>query len=105
MSATLFERITARKAHCPPPVAAAPVQVLSSLLADFLSRPGIEESCNKWKTRQTAPGELHDMPDGRIWQGLKDHGGGLFFDDGTSELRLGVTLSLDWYILILTASA
>lgn len=98
LSATLFERITGRKAHRPPPVAAAPIQVLSSLLADFLSSPEIETSCSEWKTRKETPGELHDMPDGRIWKNLRGHDGEPFFNktDQSSELRLGVTLSLDW---------
>lgn len=98
VSAALFERITGRKPHPPPPVMAAPIQVLSSLLSDFLSRPDMENGCLDWKHRTEIPGELHDMQDGEIWKTIIGNDGKCFFDpeDDSDELRIGVTLGLDW---------
>ncbi|TDL19286.1 hypothetical protein BD410DRAFT_443930 [Rickenella mellea] len=98
-SSTVFERIKRRPAPAPTPVCAAPIQVLSSLLVDFLSQPRNEDALEEWKTRTHEPGKYKDIMDGNIWRSMKCPDGSLFFDpsDDSGELRLGVTLSLDWF--------
>jgi hypothetical protein len=99
ISPTLFERIRGKPAPPAPPVCAAPIQVLSSLLVDFLAQPGIETAAEEWKSRVEEPGKYKDIMDGEVWRTMKCADGSLFFDaaDDSEELRLGVTMSLDWY--------
>ncbi|KAG2143644.1 hypothetical protein DEU56DRAFT_704327, partial [Suillus clintonianus] len=98
ISDRLFRRLTGRQSQRPPPICAAPIQLPSSLLADFLTRGDNEESCSSWKSRSTVPGELKDISDGDIWKTINGPDTRPFFldpqDDG--ELRIGVTMSLDW---------
>lgn len=75
------------------------MQPLSSLLSEFLSRTGMEELVNSyWKTRAHRPGQLSDIMDGNIWRTAKGPDGSLFFnaEDDTDELRIAVTMGLDW---------
>ena len=95
----LFSRIPGRKAPPPLPELCAPLQNLSSLLAEFLSRPGMEEVVGSyWKKRPRKAGFRCDIMDGDPWQTLKGPNGKLFFDpnDQTEELRIGVNLGIDW---------
>lgn len=99
VSNTLFHRITVRSAPLAPAHCLAPMQVLSSLLVNFLSLPGFENIVDKYpKTRTSIPGRMTDTFDGRICQEAKCPDGSPFFDpnDMSGELRIGVTMSLDW---------
>ncbi|EIW80125.1 hypothetical protein CONPUDRAFT_155484 [Coniophora puteana RWD-64-598 SS2] len=100
VSNSIFRRITGQPAKPPPPVCAAPFQLPSHLFADFLAQPGNEAACELWKTRQPATDQLHDISDGRVWNEAKAPDDTPFFsrtggDQG--ELRLGITISLDWF--------
>ena len=91
----------ATPAPAPVPELCAPIQPLSSLLVEFLSRPGMEEVVEKyWKTRPKSPaGQRSDIMDGDLWKSLEGPDGKLFFDaegDKSGELRIGVTLGIDW---------
>ncbi|KAH7923260.1 hypothetical protein BV22DRAFT_965875, partial [Leucogyrophana mollusca] len=99
VSNRLFRRLTGRSAQRPPPVCAAPSQLPSSILAEFLARGDNELACDSWKTRTRTPGELKDISDGEIWQTIQGPDQKPFFSstDDTGELRIGVTMSIDWY--------
>lgn len=101
VSDRLFRTVTGRKAQRPPPVCAAPIQVPSSLLANFLARGGNEAACKSWRSRTVKPGELHDISDGEIWRTMQGPDQTNFFSEteASQELRIGVTMSLDWYVL------
>jgi hypothetical protein len=101
VSDRLFRMVTGRKAQHPPPVCAAPIQVPSSLLADFLARGGNEAACESWKSRTVKPGELHDISDGAVWHTIQGPDETPFFSgtETSQELRIGVTMSLDWYVI------
>jgi hypothetical protein len=60
--------VTGRKPQPPPPTCATPIQLPSSLLADFLASADNENACETWKVRTTKPGELHDISDGEVWK-------------------------------------
>ncbi|KIJ57661.1 hypothetical protein HYDPIDRAFT_34901 [Hydnomerulius pinastri MD-312] len=64
VSDRVFRMITGRKPQRPPPACAAPIQLPSSLLADFLAHGHNEAECDSWKSRPVRPGELHDISDG-----------------------------------------
>ncbi|KAJ7095601.1 hypothetical protein C8R44DRAFT_749152 [Mycena epipterygia] len=76
----------------------APIQTLSDGLQDFFSRPGMIPAVNAWKTRHTIPGELKSMQDAEVWRKIKgpDNTSFFFGPSSDNEIRLGVTLSLDW---------
>jgi hypothetical protein len=65
-----YRRITGRRPKRPPPVCAAPIQVPSSLLVDFLARADVEKGCDSWKQRTRIPGKIDDISEGRIWTSL-----------------------------------
>ena len=97
-SCSLFKCVTGQAPPLPPPNCAAPLRTLSSLLHNFFLQDGIEDVVEMWKHREADPCFLTDIMDGYIWNNLKDKDGKKFFDANleTSEIRLGVTLSLDW---------
>ncbi|KAG1888361.1 hypothetical protein F4604DRAFT_1916278 [Suillus subluteus] len=90
------------QSQCPPPACAVPIKLPSSLLADFLARGENEQACTSWKSRLTVPGELKDISDGEVWKTIQGPDQKPFFSDpdDDEELHIGVTMSLDWYILI-----
>lgn len=99
ISDRLFRRLTGHQPQRPPPICAAPIQLPSSLLADFLARGDNEDSCSSWKSRPRVPGELKDISDGEVWKTICGADKKPFFsdlEDDSSELRIGVTMSLDW---------
>ena len=51
-----------------------------------------------WKERQSPLGKRCDIMDGEIWLTAKLKDGRQFFDqqDMTGDLRIGVTMHLDW---------
>ncbi|KAG2742653.1 hypothetical protein P692DRAFT_20879248 [Suillus brevipes Sb2] len=102
ISNRLFRRLTGQQSQRPPPACAVPIQLPSSLLADFLARGENEQACTSWKSRLTVPSELKDISDGEVWKTIQGPDQKPFFSDpdDNEELRIGVTMSLDWYILI-----
>lgn len=76
----------------------APIHVLSVGLREFFGRPGMIPAVNAWKKRPTVPGELNSMQDAQVWQTIKgpDETSFFFGNNADKEIRLGVTLSLDW---------
>lgn len=98
-SRQLFERLIRRKPPPPPPLCAAPIQTLSSQLQDFLSQDGIEDAVELWRHRVVSDDTYTDIMDGEVWRTVKERNGSPFFNlpEDTTELRLGVTISLDWY--------
>ncbi|KAJ6628380.1 hypothetical protein B0H10DRAFT_2271548 [Mycena sp. CBHHK59/15] len=76
----------------------APIQLLSEGLKDFFDRPGMVRAVNSWKSRTIVEGELRSMQDAKVWNTINGPDNKSFFFGGKSEkeLRIGVTLSLDW---------
>ncbi|KAG1896636.1 uncharacterized protein F5891DRAFT_912674, partial [Suillus fuscotomentosus] len=104
VSNRLFRMVTGCKAQhtqCPPPVCAAPIQVPSSLLVNFLAHGGNEVACESWQSCTVKPGELHDISDGEVWCTIQGPDQAPFFSgmETSQELRIGVTISLDWYVI------
>ncbi|KAF8840023.1 hypothetical protein BDN67DRAFT_693413 [Paxillus ammoniavirescens] len=99
VSDRIFRMITGRKPQRPPPLCAAPIQLPSSLLMDFLARSNNETACESWKTRTTKTGELNDISDGEVWCTSQGPDQRPFFSrtEHPEELRIGVTMSLDWF--------
>ncbi|KAJ7576456.1 hypothetical protein C8J56DRAFT_1117364 [Mycena floridula] len=80
------------------PYNVAPLATLSSLLSDFLARPGMEEALELWRSLpKNNSSDLETIRDGLVWKELKDKDGNSFFDHETSELRIGVTVGFDWF--------
>ncbi|KAJ7575429.1 hypothetical protein C8J56DRAFT_1063289 [Mycena floridula] len=82
----------------PLPYSVAPLATLSSLLTEFLARPGIEEALESWcSLPKNTSTDLETIQDGLVWKDLKDKDGKSFFDHDTRELRIGITVGLDWF--------
>ncbi|KAF8483160.1 hypothetical protein JB92DRAFT_1637824 [Gautieria morchelliformis] len=81
------------------PKLSTPFQSLSSLLSNFLSRAGMEEAVEQWRSNPRQEGVYKEIMDGRIWNTMRGPDGKLFFAHNleTNELRIGLTLSLDWF--------
>lgn len=101
-SANVYQRLSG-KTPKPSPEIVTPYRSIPSLIEDFISRPGYEQKCEAWRARPPPPpGELHDISDASIWNTVEGPNRKPFFDkEGHNltepgELRLGVTLSLDW---------
>lgn len=82
------------------PCLSMPVATLSNLLPNWLSMTGIEEGVEEWGSSRRSPGVLRDVMDGRIWKGLLGVDQKPFFATGlpNNELRLGLSISLDWLV-------
>ncbi|KAF7346894.1 hypothetical protein MVEN_01441600 [Mycena venus] len=54
---------------------------------------------NAWKARERSPDELRSIQDGEVWNTILGPDKKRFFFEGDSEteIRLGVTFSLDWF--------
>lgn len=87
------------KQRTPKPITVTPIQLPSQALADFFERPGMFRAVNAWKTRMRIPGEMRCMQDGAVWSTIRGVDNESFFygPGSEDEIRLGVTLSLDWY--------
>jgi hypothetical protein len=95
---TYFERMLGRPLPPPTPITSAPVQLLSGALPDFLNRGSNEKSCEFWKRDKVRPGKRTEIWHGDVWGSIKGCDRRPFFEaqETSDELRLGVTLSLDW---------
>jgi hypothetical protein len=103
-SQSLFQQILNRAPSDPPPLLAAAVAPLSSLLVDFLAQPGMEEAVESWRDDPPSPqGEFNRIMDGRFWKEVLDSTGKPFFDKESlgeeGEIRIGVNISLDWHVV------
>lgn len=73
---------------------------VSSMISEFLETEGMVEKMDAWRTKDRCGDRLQDIMDGRVWGDLKDPSGQAFFRPGVEEeLRIGVTVNLDWYVL------
>jgi hypothetical protein len=100
-SPSLFQRLTNKTPPPPPPKLSAPIQTLSSLLANAFAHGPLEDQVQEWLSHTLTPGQYMSFMDGRVAQELKDHNGNLFFNPASlieSEIRLGVTWSVDWCV-------
>jgi hypothetical protein len=92
------------------PVIKYPYLPLSEQLKSILKVPGVEAVLDQWRTKPRSPGKYTDIFDGDMCRTkLKDPSGKLFFsnlpDEKTGpngELRIGVNLGVDWYVLVHT---
>jgi hypothetical protein len=81
---------------------------IQSQLANILAIPGVEEEMDKWCRKPRYTHRYCDIFDGAVTKSLQAPDGTTFFrnelgdDKGPGEeLRIGVTLGLDWYLSIL----
>lgn len=83
------------------PYMVSPIQLLSTGLQDFFKRPGMVSAVNSWRTRTQVDGELRCRQDAQVWKETKDVDGNSFFfgPQAEKEIRLGVSFSLDWYVI------
>jgi hypothetical protein len=84
------------------PYMVAPIQLLSTGLREFFKRPGMVSAVESWRSRPRVDGELHSMQDADVWSSMKDAEGQQFFfgPHSEKEIRVGVSYSLDWYVLM-----
>lgn len=66
-------------------------------------RPGMVHEVNKWKTREGKRREWGSMQDGNVWKTIEGPDGRPFFfgPEANGEIRIGVTFSLDWFVIFL----
>lgn len=67
--------------------------VISSL-QNLLNKPGFLASCEKWRERQTSPGWLSDVYDGRLWNEWMNFNGVPFL---SVPGNLALMINLDWF--------
>lgn len=85
-----------------------PFNPISVQLTELLTRDGMEELIESWRTWVRTPGILEDIMDGAVWKSLKAHDGSLFFDNhpnrlNSTELRIGITVCIDGYVSLIFA--
>lgn len=89
--------------HLRRPFLQFPCKTIEAQLRDILSIAGVEDLIDAWRKKSRIPGVYEDNFDGRICQELKGPNGHLFFEVpqplDCSELRIGLTLGVDWYVL------
>ena len=97
-ASTLFAQIRNQKPPPPIPKVAVPIRILSEALPDFLNRGDNERSCEAWRSHTSVPGVYEQIWDGDVWKTIQGPDNKLWFDPttDTTELRLGVTISIDW---------
>ena len=88
-----------------------PFLSISAQLERVLSLPGIEDEVDWWRTLSRQQGVYQDISDGKIWGKILDAEGKEFFRSVTlngrkcapdGELRIGVALTMDWYLQCFT---
>ncbi|CAK5262381.1 unnamed protein product [Mycena citricolor] len=76
----------------------APILLLSGALEKFFERPGMVDAVREWKTKPRSDEKLESIQDGEVWKNLKAADGSRFFyDEEENELRIGVSLGIDWF--------
>jgi hypothetical protein len=84
-----------------PPRLSVAYTPLASLLSSFVSRPDIEPHLDSWRnTADRDDGLFKDIMDGDVWKTIDGPNQEAFFNAQTEgqEIRLGLTMSLDWYV-------
>ncbi|EMD33478.1 hypothetical protein CERSUDRAFT_57200 [Gelatoporia subvermispora B] len=79
-----------------------PFKSLETQLTAMLQVPGMETTCEQWRDKAREEGIWRDIFDGAIIRELKAPDGTPFFeapkdDRKPADLRLGVTLGVDWF--------
>lgn len=88
------------------PHVVAPIQLLSTALRNFFKRREMISAVTSWKKRPRNHRDFQCMQDGDVWNTIKGPDGDPFFSrsEHEKEIRLGVSLSLDWCVCSLLAS-
>jgi len=94
------------------PVIKYPYLPLSAQIESLLKVPGVEAVLDEWRKRPRNLGEYGDIFDGEVCRlKLRAPDGTLFFSNlphettgPAGELRIGVNLGIDWYVLHLPRS-
>jgi hypothetical protein len=94
------------------PVIKYPYLPLSEQIVSILKNPGVESLLDDWRTKPRKAGEYSDIFDGRMCRlKLRAPDGSLFFSNRpherngpNDELRIGVNMGVDWYVLYLILS-
>ncbi|KAF6741770.1 hypothetical protein DFP72DRAFT_861523 [Ephemerocybe angulata] len=93
----------------PSPLLQVPYMSLQSQLATIISVSGVEAMLDKWRIKLRHPDRYTDIFDGDVTKQLKAPDGTNFFREGAAlgegpdgELRIGLTLGLDWFSYIRT---
>ena len=63
-------------------------------LESLLCRPGYEDMCEQWRTRETIPGHAYDIYDGEIWKSFQKVNGRDFLSERYSYC---LQLNIDWF--------
>jgi hypothetical protein len=79
-----------------------PMKSLEEQIIDMLAIPGVEDVMDAWRKKKRIPGEFNDIFDGDVCKELPGHDGLPFFlpdqeEVANGELRIGVSLGVDWY--------
>lgn len=71
---------------------------ISDLISEFLLRDGMVEKMDEWRYKPGRSDDIQgDIMDGRVWKELEGGDGKPFFGDHCpEELRIGITVNLDW---------
>ena len=89
------EVVTTKGARKLYPLCAYPTCSLIKALTSILSRPGIFELCEEWRTSFEAdPFTVKDMFSGKVWTDFLCHEGESFL---ASKRSIGVMLNIDWF--------
>jgi hypothetical protein len=94
------------------PVIKYPYLPLSDQIISTLKIPGVETLLDDWRAKPRIAGEYSDIFDGNMCRlKLRAPDGSLFFSNRpherrgpNGELRIGVNLGVDWYVLLLSLS-
>ncbi|KZV63255.1 hypothetical protein PENSPDRAFT_758090 [Peniophora sp. CONT] len=81
------------------PQQVAPCRLLSDMLVElFREHPELFEQVEAWKDQTRTDGVLNSIQDGEVWKTIRSKDGKVFFDVNLKgEIRLGVTVALDWF--------
>lgn len=63
-------------------------------LEQFLSRPGFEAECNKWRNREVIENHLGDLYDGDIWKEFQTYNGEPFLSQPNNYALM---INVDWF--------
>jgi hypothetical protein len=90
------------------PLLQCPSMSIESQLRAILDVPGMEDEMDHWRSVPRSPGVYNDIFDGRVTRELKGPDGRPFFENpapaGSTELRIGVVLGFDWFVMHLARS-
>lgn len=96
-----FDGTTATvESQTPEPVLKFPYRPITDQLKEVISRDGMEDMLDGWRSKRRRDGILDDIMDGEVWRTLEGPDGQPFFDNSPNrtrpdELRIGLTLLFD----------